>query len=217
MIGRHVLDLVVPEEWPLVLFDLSRLCTAFEADDLAYTLVRRDGDRVFARLSAKIVLDGKSRPKALLWTARAPEDRSLAVDATQAGSLFAVEEVDLAEVVQAATARLAVAFVGAGSMLVLHVAQPVTGVWPRAAVEQLVDEVLSVGLEAGRGRPIEITVEAPPSIATLDLRSRRAAPGLERNAFPRLLRRARLAGARIRLDDTNGGILIHVELPGRLG
>ena len=86
----------------------------------------------------------------------------------QAGRLvLAREEVDLAQLVCDVAARFAEAAQKASTEVVLRTSGPVVGRWDRLRLEQVVINLLSNALKFGRGKPVELRVEACAGTAVL--------------------------------------------------
>lgn len=79
------------------------------------------------------------------------------------------EETDLAEVVREVVSRFSEQLTIAGCMLELRV-MPASGRWDRLRLEQVVTNLLTNAMKFGRGRPIEISVEAETHAARLRVR-----------------------------------------------
>ncbi len=77
------------------------------------------------------------------------------------------EEVDLVEVVRAATARLARQLAIAGCALTVAAPAPVGGCWDRSRLEQVVTNLVTNALKFGAGRPIEVHVAEDGDRASL--------------------------------------------------
>jgi signal transduction histidine kinase len=78
--------------------------------------------------------------------------------------------VDLAEVVRDVAARSRPELEQRGSELRVRTNGPVVGEWDPGRVEELVVNLLSNAMKYGRGKPIQMTVEAAPDCACLAVR-----------------------------------------------
>ncbi len=80
------------------------------------------------------------------------------------------EPVDLAELAREVVVRNAEPAALAGSPLKLDAPRPVHGTWDPGRIEQVADALVANALKYGRGRPIEIRVDADGSVARLAVR-----------------------------------------------
>jgi signal transduction histidine kinase len=81
-----------------------------------------------------------------------------------------LEEVELASVVREVTQRSHEELRLAGCKLTLKIDAPVTGLWDHFRLDQVVANLLSNAIKYGRGKPIEIKVEADADTARLTVR-----------------------------------------------
>jgi PAS domain S-box-containing protein len=81
-------------------------------------------------------------------------------------------EVELGALVREVVARHAVEIARAGSAVSVKADAPVVGVWDRARLEQVVENLLTNALKYGRAQPIEIEVSAAGGRARLAVRDR---------------------------------------------
>jgi signal transduction histidine kinase len=79
----------------------------------------------------------------------------------------AISDVDLADAVRCAVARLREPLRACGSAVTLDVPAGVVGRWDRSRVEQLVTNLLSNAIKYGLGRPITVRVAAEGDVARL--------------------------------------------------
>jgi PAS domain S-box-containing protein len=80
------------------------------------------------------------------------------------------DEVDLAALVREVAAQFGPESELAGCAVELHADVPVVGAWDRTRLEQVATNLLSNAMKYGRGKPIEITVEADARAARLTVR-----------------------------------------------
>jgi PAS domain S-box-containing protein len=86
------------------------------------------------------------------------------------------EEMDLAALTREVVARFGPELDSVGCAVVLRADEPVRGTWDRMRLEQVVANLLSNALKFGRGKPIEVRVEAAPAAARLVVRDQ--GPGI---------------------------------------
>jgi PAS domain S-box-containing protein len=96
-------------------------------------------------------------------------------DATEARAdhlRFELAEMDLGEVVREVLSRAAPALARSGSLLTTAFRGPLTGIWDRARLEQVVSNLVSNAVKFGLGKPIEIRLEGDPEKARLEVADR---------------------------------------------
>jgi signal transduction histidine kinase len=81
-----------------------------------------------------------------------------------------LERVDLAAVAREVTNRLREMFANQGCTLTLRADAPVTGMWDRMRVDQIVTNLVSNAMKYGRGRPVEVSVDGDGATARLCVR-----------------------------------------------
>jgi signal transduction histidine kinase len=98
-------------------------------------------------------------------------DELLDLGRLRAGHLqFQLEEVDLAEVVQDAMARLSHEVAASGSTVTVTAERNVSGEWDRFRMGQLVTNLVSNAIKFGLGKPIEVTAARADGRARLVVR-----------------------------------------------
>jgi PAS domain S-box-containing protein len=78
-----------------------------------------------------------------------------------------LEEVDLSEIVADVSERHRESACRAGSLLRIEASQPVTGLWDRTRLDQVVTNLLSNAIKFGGGKPIVVGVEPGPELAQM--------------------------------------------------
>src|ERR1700693_45421 len=78
-----------------------------------------------------------------------------------------LEDVDLAGIVAEVAERHRESASRAGSLLRIEASQPVTGLWDRSRLDQVVTNLLSNAIKFGDGKPIAVGVEPGPEWARL--------------------------------------------------
>lgn len=100
-------------------------------------------------------------------------DELLDVGRIRAGTLrFALEDVDLGEIVREVTSRLGPDLARAGSALTLEIEDHVRGEWDRLRLDQIVTNLLSNAIKFGMGKPISVSVSTRDDFAVLAVRDR---------------------------------------------
>ncbi|MDC0749263.1 sensor histidine kinase [Polyangium mundeleinium] len=98
-------------------------------------------------------------------------DRLLDVSRITAGKLdLCLDEVDLCALVHDVVTRFGREVEDAGCQLSFHHDKPILGAWDRLRIEQVVTNLLGNALKYGRGKPIEIGLEADEGTARLTVR-----------------------------------------------
>jgi signal transduction histidine kinase len=98
-------------------------------------------------------------------------DELLDIGRLRAGQLqFHLEDVDLADAVQDAAARLRAELTASGSSLTVTAQPGVVGEWDRFRIEQLAGNLLSNAIKFGLGQPIEVTASSARGRARLVVR-----------------------------------------------
>ena len=99
---------------------------------------------------------------------------------------FQYEEVNLAELVREVVGRLEDEAARAGSALSVIVEREVLGEWDRFRLDQVITNLLSNAIKFGQGKPIDISVGADETTATLVVRDRGL--GIARDKIERIFR-----------------------------
>lgn len=89
---------------------------------------------------------------------------------TGANMHLALEPLDLAGLVCTVVARFGDQLERAGSRVVLSASETALGEWDRFRLEQVVANLLSNAIEAGGGKPIEVSVDSDASVARVRVR-----------------------------------------------
>ncbi|MDC3953096.1 sensor histidine kinase [Polyangium jinanense] len=98
-------------------------------------------------------------------------DRLLDVSRITAGKLdLCLDEVDLCALVHDVVTRFGREAEDAGCLVAFHHDKPIWGTWDRLRIEQVVTNLLGNALKYGRGKPIEIELEADEGTARLTVR-----------------------------------------------
>jgi len=98
-------------------------------------------------------------------------DRLLDVSRITAGKLdLCLDEVDLCALVQDVVTRFGREAEEAGCPISFHHDKPLFGKWDRLRIEQVVTNLLGNAIKYGRGKPIEITLDADEGMARLIVR-----------------------------------------------
>jgi signal transduction histidine kinase len=79
-------------------------------------------------------------------------------------------DVDLTDAVRTGVAQLSEPLRGSGSALKLDIDGPITGLWDRVRLQEVVVNLLSNAIKYGEGQPIEVGVRAEPDVARLVVR-----------------------------------------------
>jgi signal transduction histidine kinase len=116
-------------------------------------------------------------------------DELLDVSHILAGNLTVrLEPVDLAAVVRGVAERFAEALARSGSSFALDgPPEGCVGLWDPSRLDQVMTNLLSNAIKYGAGKPIEVSIEATPSVATLTLRDHGI--GIEAGASARVFGR----------------------------
>jgi PAS domain S-box-containing protein len=78
VVGQSAFDFIAPEDRPLALENEKRMLEAGGVTSIEYSLLRRDGSRYPAELSASLVVDAEGKPKAFMGIVRDITERKRA-------------------------------------------------------------------------------------------------------------------------------------------
>lgn len=70
MIGKNAFDFIAPEDRPRAMDNAEKTLQTGSVRDIEYTLLRTDGSRFPAQVSATLILDAENKPKAFLGVVR---------------------------------------------------------------------------------------------------------------------------------------------------
>jgi signal transduction histidine kinase len=133
---------------------------------LLHTIQRR-----FESGQPEKAVEGLVRARAQLHRLSQLTEELLDVSRITAGRLrLELEEFDLAEVAREVADLQRDSAARTGSELRFEALSPVTGVWDRSRLEQVVTNLLSNAVKFGGGKPITVRVEADAEGATLTVR-----------------------------------------------
>jgi PAS domain S-box-containing protein len=81
LIGRSVLDFVIPEDRPLVLQEISKVLEVKTLRNLEYTSLKKDGSTFSIEVSASLILDAQQKPTSIVIMIRDITERKRAEEA----------------------------------------------------------------------------------------------------------------------------------------
>lgn len=85
LLGRFACELIVPEKRSIAALCLQKVLKHGSIRDVEYTMIRKDGSRFPAEVSASLIRDAQGQPQAIIGLVRDITDRKSAQDALKKG------------------------------------------------------------------------------------------------------------------------------------